>query len=200
MAGVTVKGSLTKPNYNDESLAPPAASQSCSGSIRTVSTNHQGTGPTLPEAIADLDRRIAEMQAEREVLVTVLGRMTAAGSTASPGSAQIASRDAGEKGAWLILNRMEAVARVLAEADRPLSPKEITDLLHEHGRTDDKTNLVSAALNYLVKKGRVHSEGRGNWRAGPPTVHIVEADDAIASLQMQGLTELAEISKSGGAA
>jgi hypothetical protein len=63
---------------------------------------------------------------------------------------------------------MEAVARVVVEAEQPLSPLQISQVLKSHGR-EDAPHLISPALNYLKRKHRVHSASHGFWQAGPPS-------------------------------
>lgn len=68
---------------------------------------------------------------------------------------------------WNRLARTDAITRVLEESGEPMSPKEITDILHAVGRTD-KRKLVAAAIQYLKRENRVHSIGYGQWVPGPP--------------------------------
>jgi len=58
--------------------------------------------------------------------------------------------------------RTDAVYKMLEIVDRPASPSDITELLHEVGR-DDEVNPVGAALAYLHQQKRVKSLGRGQW-------------------------------------
>ncbi len=67
---------------------------------------------------------------------------------------------------WRGMHRTDAIVRVLTEADKGMSPREITDVLLSVGRKDGR-KLVSAAIQYLKGEGRVHSEGRGQWVPGP---------------------------------
>ena len=67
---------------------------------------------------------------------------------------------------WQGLHRTDAIIRVLTEADRGMSPRQITDVLLNAGRKDSR-KLVAAAIQYLKGGHRVHSEGYGQWVPGP---------------------------------
>jgi len=67
----------------------------------------------------------------------------------------------GEK-KWLSMPRTTAVLEMLKIIDRPASPTDVTELLHEVGR-DDQVNPVGAALAYLHQQKKVKSLGRGQW-------------------------------------
>jgi hypothetical protein len=60
------------------------------------------------------------------------------------------------------MKRTDAIARVLLEADGPLSPSQIHQGLKGRGR-EDGPNAVSAALAYLNHRGRVTAVSRGQW-------------------------------------
>ncbi len=116
-----------------------------------------------------------EMAEERRVLVTVWERM---GGRATP-STGVSVRTVDNP--WLPLGRGEAAVKVLEETGLAMSPADIAKALRSHGR-DDKPSLISAGLNWARKQGRVHSPGRGLWRAGPdpktePKEDAVQEDD-----------------------
>ena len=77
---------------------------------------------------------------------------------------------------WSRLGRTEATLRAVTEADAPVGPSEIVDVLRTKSRTDDTIHLVSAALAYLSRTGKVGSLGRGRWvpaaRMPPPDVNM----------------------------
>ena len=77
-----------------------------------------------------------------------------------------ASPSPSETKEWRALTRTDAVVRVLSESNKPMSPREITNVLLSMGRTD-KRKLVAAAIQYLKQGKRVHSIGYGEWVAGP---------------------------------
>jgi hypothetical protein len=124
---------------------------------------------TVVELIARQDRQIvlararlekaqaqlARLEAERDALAAALNRMQ--------GGPQAPSSDP----PWSELSRSRAVERVLEQEGRALSPLEISVVLAERGRRGDGPAAVSAALNYLAKKGRASSPGPGLWRGGP---------------------------------
>jgi hypothetical protein len=126
---------------------------------------------TLAELVAELDGRIgsatanvekaqaelSDLERRREVLNTALYEIQRGPEPRAK---------AGDR-PWAKLNRNDAVERVLKEADRLLSPLEISQALAERGRGGDDPGAVSAALNYLAKKRRVSRHGPGRWQAGP---------------------------------
>jgi hypothetical protein len=63
---------------------------------------------------------------------------------------------------WQGLARTEAVARMLAEMDEPLSPSDLSRMLEAVGR-DDTPLAVGKALNHLWRKGRANTRGRAKW-------------------------------------
>lgn len=70
--------------------------------------------------------------------------------------------------AWTKITRLDAVERVLAQTDRPMSPSEIAARLSALGRQGDTGNYVAAALSHLKRKGLVRKERRGEWIITPP--------------------------------
>jgi hypothetical protein len=142
----------------------------------SVATRRRTIHSELAEIIARLDRQIlsaearaadaqaelARLKAEREALSTALRTMQDRPPPLGTPSA----------GPWPELGRADAVARVLREeAGRELSPQDISVALGRAGRQGDRPALVSAALNYLAKRGRAHSPRHGLWRAGPADLH-----------------------------
>ena len=121
--------------------------------------------------VAELDTKIAsakanvekaqaeltDLQRRREVLGTALYELQRGPEPQAK---------AGDR-PWPKLNRNDAVERVLKEVGRLLSPLEISEALAERGRSGDDPGAVSAALNYLAKKGRASRPGPGQWQAGP---------------------------------
>jgi len=67
---------------------------------------------------------------------------------------------------WPTMPKALAVERVLREARGPVRPSEIVLILDGHGR-DDSVLDVSAALQYLERKGRAHRPAYGAWLIGP---------------------------------
>lgn len=92
---------------------------------------------------------------------------------------------------WRDLQRTDAVMEALAILNKPSSPTEIQELLHDVGR-DDEYNVVSAALAYLKKKGYVESRGRGAWALSPadPLVMEDEAGNTLAGQSTLGVERL----------
>jgi hypothetical protein len=80
------------------------------------------------------------------------------------------------------INRVEAVARVLSEASRPLSPGEIVEALSQVGRSDTMKD-VAAALSHLKKRGRADNVSRGRWVYGKRPNEVVEVQDEVWLLQ-----------------
>jgi hypothetical protein len=70
--------------------------------------------------------------------------------------------DGQTRGDWQDLPRTEAVARMLAEAGEPLSPKDLSRRLQEVGR-DDPPLAVGKALNHLYRKQRANTVRRAKW-------------------------------------
>ena len=69
--------------------------------------------------------------------------------------------------------RIEAVSRVLREADQPLSPSDIVEALAWVGR-DDTMKDVAAALTHLkLKRHRADNVARGLW------VHVEGRNDPV---------------------
>jgi len=131
----------------------------------------------LDEEQAALQQRLTELHAERQVLQQALAR--ARNQPPSPWVTVWNVTDDGK----LIPERTEVpaiggpaeevgdsdgtftelVADVLAQADRPLSPKDITDRLIEEGISQDGTTQVRGAISYLKRQDRVYAIGRGQW-------------------------------------
>ena len=124
---------------------------------------------TVTQLIAQLDRKIisaragvekaqaelARLEAEREALATALNMI------------QRGPQPPSSDRPWPELSRSDAVARILEQKGGALSPRDISVVLAERGRHGDEPAAVSAALNYLAKKGRASSPGPGLWQAGP---------------------------------
>ena len=141
-----------------------------------MATRRKSIDSELAEIIARLDRQIlsaetraadaqaelARLKAEREALSTAL-------RTVQDPRLRLGTPSTGP---WPELGRADAVARVLIEEEgRELSPQGISVALGRAGRQGDQPALVSAALNYLAKRGRAHSPRHGTWRAGPADPH-----------------------------
>jgi hypothetical protein len=78
---------------------------------------------------------------------------------------------------WASLSRPVAVLHVLAEAEQPLGPSEITERLQSHGR-DDSRKGVSVALMRLQKKGQARAASRGQWLfAGGQTQPVLYGEE-----------------------
>lgn len=112
---------------------------------------------SIHKKIEDLTTRLNALGEERRGLQLALDRHNNGASVLMP---EPTDQE------WKALNRTDAVERVLREAERALSPSQITDQLKEKGR-DDSDPYVSAALSYLAREKRVHRTGRAQWRAGP---------------------------------
>lgn len=153
----------------------------------SVATRRKTIGSELAEIIARLDRQIlsaearaadaqaglARLKAEREALGTAL-------RTVQDPRPPLGTPSTGP---WPELGRADAVARVLEEEEgRELSPQDISVALGRAGRQGDRPALVSAALNYLAKRGRAHSPRHGLWRAGPADLHGPGPTPAINDL------------------
>jgi len=137
-----------------------------------VATRRKTIDSELAEIIARLDRQILSAEARAADVQAELARLKA--EREALGRALRAVQDPRPPlgtpgtGPWPELGRADAVARVLEEEQgRELSPQDISVALGRAGRQDDRPALVSAALNYLAKRGRAHSPRHGLWRAGP---------------------------------
>jgi hypothetical protein len=67
------------------------------------------------------------------------------------------------RGTWANLSRREAIVRLLREEKRPLRPSEITKLLRERGRDEQKSNPISATLAGMKDRGDARQVGNGKW-------------------------------------
>jgi hypothetical protein len=136
----------------------------------------------IPQAQAEAERtarHVAELLEEERGLQLALARRAASdGATTTAGTEGVdAALDepptepaapevapAEPPGDWASLNHQDAVLRVLTEARRPLSPKDIVRALRAVGRSDSG-DQVRAALNALKRIGRASLTGRAQWVA-----------------------------------
>jgi len=108
----------------------------------------------LAARIADIDAQLKEAEEDERVL----RRVAAQYNLPAPNDGLL-PREVQE---WQQLPRTAAVERVLEEADRPLSPLAISQVLHKNGR-DDSGHNVSAALAHLKLTKRAQQAGRSQW-------------------------------------
>ncbi len=105
------------------------------------------------------------------------GSTSAAESVVEPRSEH--ANGANSANGWQLLNRVEAVARILREADGPLSPGDIVEALEQVGR-DDTMRDVAAALSHLKKKGRrAENVSRGRWVFAEDRNEPVEVQEEV---------------------
>ncbi len=116
-----------------------------------------------------LDKDIRWVDAEIAKLTTYRNGLTAARSelaksvlaTAMPTKPKaVASVD----DEIVTMSRTRAVWHVLDAADRPMTANDIVAVLHEAGRTDERSS-VAAAVAYLHTHGKASSTERGHWVA-----------------------------------
>jgi hypothetical protein len=74
---------------------------------------------------------------------------------------------------WSRMARTDAIAALLEQTGRPMSPAEMSEVLMSRGRKEDTARLVSASLSHLRRQGRVESAGHGVW------VHAGSAESAL---------------------
>jgi hypothetical protein len=99
---------------------------------------------------------------------------------------------------WQELQRTDAVLEALLILNRPSSPTEIQELLHDVGR-DDEYNVVSAALAYLKRKGVVESRRRGAWVPAGSEGLVLE-DDEGNTLAVESTLDVENIVSADGGA
>ena len=112
---------------------------------------------------AELDVRIESLEMERRGLELAIARRN--------GTAPDANGDT-----WRRMARTDAVIKILEESDGPLSPIEVTEQLHRHGR-DDRRDPVAAALAYLKRDNRVRHVGPAQWTVYKPQL-LLEGGDS----------------------
>jgi hypothetical protein len=157
----------------------------------------------IPEAQAEAERtarRVAELlDEERGLQLALARRAPSAGATTTVGTDGVdavlveppmepAAPEvplAEQHGDWAPLNHMDAVLRVLVEARRPLSPKDIVRALRAVGRSDS-SDQVRAALNALKRQRRAALMGRAQWAA---------TDEVGASTNLKALATTANLSR-----
>lgn len=159
--------------------------------VYSASVTHDSFAKALEAALADADAVLAEkerqtrllalemdgLRLERQGLQLALARHRGEGPTPiePPSDTTIGANE------WLALSRTEAIERVLAESDEPLSPTEVTAVLHALGRSDP-VHHVGAALSYLRTRARVQSLGRGRWILLTPSAESLAAVGQAFSL------------------
>lgn len=111
----------------------------------------------LEENEAEGKKMASLVAALREVMAT-FGTPEQQAKAAAPPLAQET-----ETAEWSALSRTDATLRALADADHPVGPTEIVDILRSHGRSDDTIHLISAALSYLKRRGKAGTIGHGQW-------------------------------------
>jgi hypothetical protein len=137
----------------------------------------------IPQAQAEAERtarHVAELLDEERGLQLALARRAASDGAATttagtegvdaaldelptePAAPEVAPAE--PHGDWASLNHQDAVLRVLTEARRPLSPKDIVRALRAVGRSDSG-DQVRAALNALKRQRRASLTGRAQWAA-----------------------------------
>lgn len=104
---------------------------------------------------AALDAEIARLTAEVEGFNFYIARHGADDLAVPESSYEEAER-------WRSMSRVQAVGEALRLMGRPASPGEIAVRLQRYGRNDDARS-VSRALDRLLQRGSVKSEGRGQW-------------------------------------
>ncbi len=172
----------------------------------------------IPHAKAEAEkaaRHVAELQEEERGLHLALARHSASVGTSAisttvtptpPTEPAVREATSAEPhGDWTSLNNMDAVLRVLTEAQHPLSPREIVAALQATGRSDN-SEQVRAALAYLKRLGHVSLLSRAQWIANRPADGTqgqaeVEADaDDATPMQAYSLIERPPLPGSNGLA
>lgn len=140
-----------------------------------MATRRKTIDSELAEIIARLDRQILSAEARAADVQAELARLKAEREALGRALRTVQEPHpplgTPSTGPWPELGRADAVARVLEEEGRELSPQDISVALGRAGRQGDRPALVSAGLNYLTKRGRAHSPRHGLWRAGPAEQH-----------------------------
>lgn len=137
----------------------------------------------LTEALTQAEEMRDKLSAERDRIVGELAdldieiRGLRAAVHRFGGPVPLLSRieDASAEDVFRTLPRTEAIEIVLRGAEVPMSPDEVRIELEHRGRTDNY-NATSAAIAHLARKGRVHSEGRGQWVIGPKPRIVSQMD------------------------
>jgi hypothetical protein len=83
---------------------------------------------------------------------------------------------------WEGMARTKAVELMMAEAGRPVSPRELSQMLQKVGR-GDTPDVVGRALYHLQRRNRAESLGRAQWVVKRPTAGI---DNGSAQSQGEG--------------
>lgn len=102
-----------------------------------------------------LTRRVAKSQERKDRVIDSAVAVVEGVSTVAAGLS--------EAYLWRDLARTEAILRVMAEMNRPVSPTELSQMLRSRGRVDDSRDYVSAALAHLKKQKKVERAGYGLW-------------------------------------
>ncbi len=132
----------------------------------------------MEKQLARMEARAASKRAEVEGLRSEVAHLRAAAAPEQAGAEQ--PHDAGTRGDGTApegseptttrtalardARRTDAIVAVLHAGTKPMSPREITDALHEAGRQDELRS-VTATLAHLLKADAVDRVGRGRYLA-----------------------------------
>jgi hypothetical protein len=119
----------------------------------------------LAEALTRARAELADVEARADELRRIVSALEYTLRLNRPSSI-----DAAGDFDWKNASRRAAVQRALAEAPKPLSPKELAVMLTAQGRKDAAPG-ISATLSRLKDDGKVKSAGYGKWTLPRGTPH-----------------------------
>jgi hypothetical protein len=111
---------------------------------------------------------------------------------------QVVHQDSDSRG-WSGLPRTKAIEQMMVDAGRPVSPRELSQMLQAVGR-DDTPDVVGRALYHLQHRNRAKSVGRAQWV--PVKRPSVGLDNGSVQNQANGEEEVSgnqEMSRAGPA-
>lgn len=127
----------------------------------------------------EAEEQVRKIEAERYGLQLALARHLGEPEPAAPAPPNDHEVEASPVlGEWAQLNRGAAAERALNELGRPADRKEIVRYLTSKGRTDT-VDLISAALSYGQRNGRVKRLDDGSWTT-PEVLNAEHANPVFA--------------------
>jgi hypothetical protein len=113
--------------------------------------------------LAQIDSELKEVADDEAVLARLVARYEGVTVPVQASDPAAPVREGNPQATdWRGLPRMQAVERALIEADEPLSPMRVHQVLLQHGRAD-APRTVHAALGHLKIKHRATQSDRGLW-------------------------------------
>jgi G3E family GTPase len=128
-------------------------------------------------ALAKVEREHADLLAQAEVKQTevedlrqeitglekAIARHERRPTSTDETKGQVVHKDSDSRG-WTGVPRTKAVEQMMVDAGRPVSPRELSQMLQAVGR-DDTPDVVGRALYHLQLRNRAKSVGRAQWVA-----------------------------------